>query len=225
MAESWSELASNLARVRAAIRQAAARAGRRPEDITLVAVSKTVPPEVITAALAAGVTDLGENRVQELLAKQPQLPPGVRWHLIGTLQTNKVKYIIDRIHLLHSLDRWELAREISKRASVRGLIIRALIQVNVSGEETKHGLVPAEVPVFYREVRQLPGLQIEGLMTMAPLVAEAELARPYFRQLRELAQELGLKHLSMGMSNDYQVAIEEGATLVRIGSDIFGTRR
>ncbi|GAW28126.1 protein of unknown function UPF0001 [Carboxydocella sp. ULO1] len=190
-----------------------------------MAVSKTVPPEGIQAALAAGVTDLGENRVQELLAKQPELPPGLRWHLIGTLQTNKVKYIIDRIHLLHSLDRWELAREISKRASARGLILKALIQVNVSGEETKHGLAPGDVPVFYREVQELPGLQIEGLMTMAPFVADAEQARPYFRQLRELARELGLKHLSMGMSNDYQVAIEEGATLVRIGSDIFGARR
>ncbi|AVX31403.1 YggS family pyridoxal phosphate-dependent enzyme [Carboxydocella sp. ULO1] len=225
MADSWAEIAVNLARVREEIRTAALRAGRRPEEITLVAVSKTVPPEGIQAALAAGVTDLGENRVQELLAKQPELPPGLRWHLIGTLQTNKVKYIIDRIHLLHSLDRWELAREISKRASARGLILKALIQVNVSGEETKHGLAPGDVPVFYREVQELPGLQIEGLMTMAPFVADAEQARPYFRQLRELARELGLKHLSMGMSNDYQVAIEEGATLVRIGSDIFGARR
>ncbi|GAW30989.1 YggS family pyridoxal phosphate-dependent enzyme [Carboxydocella sp. JDF658] len=225
MADSWAEIAVNLARVREEIRTAALRAGRRPEEITLVAVSKTVPPEGIQAALAAGVTDLGENRVQELLAKQPELPPGLRWHLIGTLQTNKVKYIIDRIHLLHSLDRWELAREISKRASARGLILKALIQVNVSGEETKHGLAPGDVPVFFREVQELPGLQIEGLMTMAPFVADAEQARPYFRQLRELARELGLKHLSMGMSNDYQVAIEEGATLVRIGSDIFGARR
>ncbi|AVX20985.1 hypothetical protein SAMN02745885_00492 [Carboxydocella sporoproducens DSM 16521] len=225
MADSWAEIAVNLARVREEIRTAALRAGRRPEEITLVAVSKTVPPEGIQAALAAGVTDLGENRVQELLAKQPELPPGLRWHLIGTLQTNKVKYIIDRIHLLHSLDRWELAREISKRASARGLVLKALIQVNVSGEETKHGLAPGDVPVFYREVQELPGLQIEGLMTMAPFVADAEQARPYFRQLRELARELGLKHLSMGMSNDYQVAIEEGATLVRIGSDIFGARR
>ncbi|MFZ5626002.1 MAG: YggS family pyridoxal phosphate-dependent enzyme [Bacillota bacterium] len=225
MADCWAEIAVNLARVREKIRTAALRAGRRPEEITLVAVSKTVPPEGIQAALAAGVTDLGENRVQELLAKQPELPPGLRWHLIGTLQTNKVKYIIDRIHLLHSLDRWELAREISKRASARGLVLKALIQVNVSGEETKHGLAPGDVPVFYREVQELPGLQIEGLMTMAPFVVDAEQARPYFRQLRELARELGLKHLSMGMSNDYQVAIEEGATLVRIGSDIFGARR
>lgn len=225
MAESWSDLAVNLTRVREKIRQAALQAGRRPEEITLVAVSKTVPPAGIAAALAAGVTDLGENRVQELLAKQPELPAGVRWHLIGTLQTNKVKYIIGRIHLLHSLDRLELAREISKRATARGVIQKALIQVNVSGEVTKHGLAPADLPAFYREVQQLPGLQIEGLMTMAPLVADPEQARPYFRRLRELAWELGLKHLSMGMSNDYQVAIEEGATLVRIGSDIFGARR
>lgn len=222
----------NLESVRTQIAIAAGRAGRSPEEITLIAVTKTVEPDRIQLVVDQGVRDLGENRVQELADKYNQVQGAVRWHLIGHLQTNKVKYIMDKVGMIHSLDRWALAEEISKRSQLAGIKIAVLVQVNVSGEVTKAGLAPEEVPDFIRAAASLPGIQIQGLMTMAPFVVNPEEARPVFRQLKQLATQIAqlqvpgvaMKHLSMGMSNDYLVAIEEGATMVRVGSRIFGSR-
>ncbi len=220
----------NLERVREAIKRAAARAGRRVEEIQLVAVTKGVPVAVIRELVAAGQTALGENRAQELLAKQPQVP-GVEWHFVGSLQTNKVRAVIDKIVLLHSLDRLGLALELDRRAQQQGIVVPVLIQVNVSGEASKHGVAPEEAGAFARRVASLPGLAVRGLMTMAPLVRDPEEVRPVFRRLRELARRLQeevagveMKYLSMGMSNDFEVAVEEGSTLVRVGTAIFGRK-
>lgn len=223
---------ANLSQVRTQIAEAARRVSRSPEGITLVAVTKTISIDRIQRVVEAGVLDLGENRVQELVDKLPLVKGPVRWHLIGSLQTNKVKYIIDKVFLIHSLDRWSLAEEIDRRARQHGLQCRVLVQVNISGEESKQGLAPREAAEFIRKAATLPGIRICGLMTMAPFEAEAEATRPVFRGLRKLAEEISALNipgvsmdvLSMGMSNDYQVAIEEGATLVRIGSEIFGKR-
>lgn len=225
------DIAGKIAAVRRAIEEAARQAGRDPRGVTLVAVTKTVAPEAVRRAVEAGVLDLGENRVQEWLAKREAVGAGVRWHLIGHLQTNKVKHVLRGVHLLHSLDRWELAAAISRRMPP-GESLPVLVQVNVSGETSKQGLAPAEVPGFLRRVAALPGVRVQGLMTMAPQVADPEEARPVFRRLRELAGELAglgipgveMRELSMGMSGDFRVAVQEGATLVRIGSRIFGGR-
>jgi pyridoxal phosphate enzyme (YggS family) len=220
----------NLERVREAIKRAAARAGRRAEEIRLVAVTKGVPVAVIREVVAAGQTVLGENRAQELLAKHSQVP-GVEWHFVGSLQTNKVRTVIDKIALLHSLDRLNLALELDRRAQQRGTVVPVLIQVNVSGEASKHGIAPEEARVFVRRVASLPGLAVCGLMTIAPLVRNPEEVRPVFRRLRQLARDLQeevagveMKYLSMGMSNDFEVAVEEGSTLVRVGTAIFGRK-
>ncbi|MGQ9531198.1 MAG: YggS family pyridoxal phosphate-dependent enzyme [Desulfotomaculales bacterium] len=220
----------NLERVREAIKRAAARAGRRAEEIQLVAVTKGVPVAVIREVVAAGQTVLGENRAQELLVKHPQVP-GVEWHFVGSLQTNKVRTVIDKIALLHSLDRWNLALELDRRAQQQGTVVPVLIQVNVTGEASKHGIAPEEAGAFLRRVASLPGLAVRGLMTMAPLVRDPEEVRPVFRRLRQLARELQeevagveMKYLSMGMSNDFEVAVEEGSTLVRVGTAIFGRK-
>lgn len=223
---------ANLADVKANIAAAAAKARPDRDSVTLVAVTKTIPAERIQRIVDAGVHDLGENRVQELTEKISLVEGPVRWHLIGTLQTNKVKYIINHVYMIHSLDRLSLAEEIDRRAREAKLVCRVLVQVNVSGEESKHGISPSEVISFVREAAALPGLRICGLMTMAPQTAEAEEARPVFRGLRELAAKVErekitgvtMEVLSMGMSNDYQVAVEEGATMVRVGSGIFGPR-
>ncbi len=221
----------NLSRVRANVAGAAARAGRDPKWVKLLAVTKTVPVEVIRESLDFGVDVLGENRVQEILAKQPLLPPGIEWHLIGTLQTNKIKSILGRVHLIHSLDRWGLAKELSRRSVETGLVSRVLIQVNISGEETKSGLFPDELVDFISDAASLPGLQIKGLMTMAPYADNSEAVRPVFKELRLLAENISAKiptaqmdYLSMGMSNDYTVAVEEGANIIRVGTAIFGAR-
>lgn len=222
----------NLLRVRKQVEAAAKRAGRDPRTVKLVVVTKTIPIDVIREALAAGVTAVGENRVQELLDKQQQLPPEVEWHLIGHLQTNKVKYIVDKVHLVHSLDSWHLAREISRRAQERGSTVQVLVQVNISGEQTKYGLPPGEVREFITDVLQLPGINVRGLMTIAPLVRDPEEARPIFRELYQMAgllkqdlPKVQLDYLSMGMSNDFTVAVEEGANIIRVGSAIFGPRK
>jgi len=227
------QLLVNLKEVREEIDRAARRAGRNPAEVQLVAVTKTVSADRIIPVVQEGVVHLGENRVQELTDKYPLLP-GVKWHLIGHLQTNKVKYIIDKVHLIHSLDRWALAEELNKRAHTGGTInpLAVLVQVNVSGEASKFGLEPNLVPDFVKEAAALPGLRIMGLMTMAPYETDPERVRPVFRGLRLLAREVDrmgipgvlMKHLSMGMSNDFPVAIEEGATIIRVGSSIFGAR-
>ncbi len=223
----------NIAAVRARIAAAAQRAGRNPEDITLVAVSKTVEPQRIIEAIDGGITHLGENRVQELVKKYDAIPGRIQWHLIGHLQTNKVKYIIDKVSLVHSVDSIELAKEIDRRANRRGTVVNILIQVNVAGEETKFGISPDQVEDMIEEIRSYPGIKVKGLMTIAPFAENPEEIRYVFRELnkkyidikRKNIDNIDMEYLSMGMSNDFEVAIEEGSNMVRIGTAIFGKNR
>ena len=227
-------LAAQWQEVRRRVAEAARRSGRSPEAVRVVGVTKTVPPEIVRAALDLGLTDLGENRVQEALAKQDVLgPTAASWHLIGTLQTNKARRAAESFALIHSLDRWELAEALDEAGRRLGRTVPVLIQVNIAGEATKHGLPPDQLRPFIRRAAGLTGLRLAGLMTMAPLAAEAEESRPVFRRLRELfdevrpetATEETWQWRSMGMSQDFEVAIEEGANLVRIGTAIFGQRQ
>ncbi len=225
-----STLVKNLETVRSRITQAAKRAGRDPEEVTLVAISKTHPAEMIREAVEAGQELFGESRVQEALIKIPSLPGRLRWHFIGHLQSNKVRKVIPSFELIHGVDSTALARDIDRIAAEMGLHPRVLLEVNVSGEGSKHGFSPEELEASLDELLVLPRVQIEGFMTMAPLAPEAEASRPYFAALRTLRDRLAektgipLDTLSMGMSGDYEVAVEEGATLVRVGSAIFGGR-
>jgi len=219
----------NLERVRDRIARAAFSKGRDPSDILLVAVSKTVEPERILEAVEAGVTDLGENRVQEARSKIEALGRIARWHLIGTLQRNKAKYAVKLFDMIQSVDSVALVQELEKRAAKEEKRVEVLVEVKTSFEETKHGVEPAHVEELVKEILQKEHLVFKGLMTIAPYVDDPELARPYFRQLRVLRDQLEEKgipveHLSMGMSNDFEVAIQEGATMVRIGTAIFGPR-
>lgn len=211
----------NLDQVRKRIYAAARRAGRNPGDIKLVAVTKTVPVDAIREAVACGITCLGENRAQEFLGKYPLLSSNLEWHFIGRLQTNKVKKIVGKVSLVHSLDRWSLARALHRASCEAGIATRVLAQVNVAGEETKSGLSPAEVKDFVEEAGRLTGIQVCGLMTIAPRCEDPEQTRPVFRQLRELALRLKLEILSMGMSGDFEVALEEGANIIRLGTALF----
>ena len=194
-----------------------------PPGVTLVAVSKTQPPEAIRAAYAAGQRHFGENYAQEWREKADALAdlPDLVWHFIGGLQTNKVKYLAGRVHAIHTVDREELARELSRRSGQKGAVARVLLEVNTGGEATKGGCAPADAPALAAAVRALPSVELRGLMCMPP---PEEDPRPHFRLLRELRDRLGLAELSMGMSADWEIAIEEGATLVRIGTAIFGAR-
>lgn len=219
-----STLLDNLRRVEERLAAAAERAGRRRDEITLVAVTKTVPPELIAQALAAGLTVFGESRLQEARAKIPAVASRARWHLVGHLQTNKVRDAVALFELIHSVDSVRLATEIDKWASRIGKTQAVLLEVNVSGEARKFGFRPEELPAALAEISRLPRVEVQGLMTIAPFVADPEQARPCFRRLRELRDALRLRHLSMGMSNDFEVAVAEGATLVRIGTAIFGER-
>lgn len=221
----------NLNWLQGRIAEAAVRAGRNPGEIKLVAVTKTVPVEKIREALSCGVNRFGENRVQEFLEKCQQLPPGVEWHLIGHLQTNKVKKIIGKVDLIHSLDRWVLADVLNQAAIEADQVVRVLVQVNVAGEKSKYGLAPSETIDFIASTAGLAGLSVEGLMTIAPWSANPEEVRPVFRQLKELAGKVKdrvkgskMDYLSMGMSGDWEVAVEEGANILRIGTAIFGER-
>ncbi|SDK42053.1 hypothetical protein SAMN05660472_01249 [Natronincola ferrireducens] len=222
----------NLREVEEKIRVAALKAGRDAKDIQLIAVTKTVEPEIIKKAIEYGVKHVGENKVQELLRKYEVIGDQVQWHMIGHLQKNKVKYIIDKVALIHSVDSYDLALEIDKRAKKSGLIMKCLLQVNVSGEETKYGVSREQAKDLLKEISKLHNIHIVGLMTMAPYVEEAKETRACFESLKELSLEIEkmglhniqMKYLSMGMSNDFEVAIEEGGTLVRIGSKIFGER-
>lgn len=219
------DVVSNFKMVQQRIKEAALRRGRDPEKVKLIAVTKTVPVEEITKVVKAGANYLAENRVQELLDKEPLLP-NVNWHLIGHLQTNKVKKVIDKVALIHSLDRWPLAEALQQAAEKLDQKVNVLVQVNVSGEQSKFGLAPQEVTDFIANASELSHLNILGLMTMAPFVGNPEEARPVFKELYQMKQKLQLKwpniqYLSMGMTNDYQVAVEEGADLVRVGSAIF----
>ena len=223
-------LAEKLTCVQHAISQAAARCGRNPADIELVAVSKAHPPEAVHDALDAGQFLFGESRVQEARAKIPLLPGRARWHFIGHLQTNKVRHALPLFELFHGIDSLELAGDVDRIAQEAGAFPRALIEVNVAGEATKFGFTADRLRVQMEVLLGLGRLQIEGLMTIAPFAPEAEPSRRYFAALRELRDRLQtefrvpLPRLSMGMSGDFEVAIEEGATLVRVGTAIFGKR-
>jgi PLP dependent protein len=218
------DIGGNLERVRERLARAAERAGRRPDDVLLIAVSKTVEVERIRAAVAAGITALGENRVQEAKSKIAELGRPAAWHLIGHLQSNKARDAVELFDLIHSLDRLELARELERRAGARGQVVEALLQVNVGGEASKGGVGPDAVGETLDAIGKLPHVRVRGLMTIPPEVERAEDARPWFRRLRELGERHGLGELSMGMSHDFEVAVEEGATMVRVGTAIFGPR-
>ena len=226
-----SPVAAALERVRERIGAAAGRAGRDPGDVTLVAVSKAHPVPLIREAIAAGQRDFGENRVQEAVAKYKELGTQVRWHFVGKLQRNKVRHLVGWVDLIHSLDRPELAAEIGNRAAATGATQEVLAEVNVSGDRGRGGVMPEGLVPLLESAASVPGVRVTGLMAMAPIVGSPEDARPYFRRVARLRDEaemefpeLGIKHLSMGMSQDYEVAIEEGATLVRVGEAIFGHR-
>lgn len=222
----------NLGIVKGRIRAACQRSGRDPNKVKLIAVSKNFPIEIMQTAYEAGQCYFGENRVQELCDKLPQLPEEIEWHLIGTLQRNKVKNVLGKVALIHSVDSLALAEEISKQAERRKMLINILLQVNIAGEITKHGFAPEKIIEQIKEIGKLSGIKIKGLMTIAPQVKEPEEVRPVFRDLRIIARDIEqlhipgveMKELSMGMSDDFEVAVEEGATLVRIGSGIFGQR-
>ena len=208
------------------INSAAQRAGRERSSIELIAVSKTHPLEAIREARDCGLRLFGENKVQEARAKIPDAPSDLRWHLIGHLQSNKIRHALPLFEMIHSVDSLELASQIDRIAMELGLFPRVLLEVNVAGESTKFGFRPESIGTQMEKLLALPRLQIDGLMTIAPYTEKPEEARPYFRQLRELRDSLGipLTHLSMGMSGDFEVAIEEGATLIRVGTSIFGAR-
>ena len=220
-----SEVAHNINQIRQRICSAAERGGRRPEDVTLVAVSKTIEPERLEAALGAGQTLFGESRVQEAKAKIPLVSGRAHWHMIGHLQTNKVRDAVALFEVIHSVESVKLATELNKWAEHAGKTQVIFLEVNVSGEGSKFGLKPEDLESTLTEINKLPRLEVQGLMTIAPVAEEVEKARPYFRRLRELRDALNLRELSMGMTHDFEVAIEEGATLVRIGAAIFGERK
>ena len=224
------DIAGNVARVRERIARAAERAGRRPEEVRLVAVSKVVGAERVREAVAAGVTDLGENYVQEAAAKRPQVGGGARWHMIGHLQRNKAAQAVQIFDMIQTVDSQRLAEAIGKRAEAAGRAMPVLLQVNTSGEESKSGAAPEEVERLLESVREVGGVRVEGLMTIGRWDPDPERARPEFRLLAELAQRLEersgaeLRWLSMGMSHDFEIAIEEGANLIRVGTGVFGPR-
>jgi len=225
-------IADNVSEVLCRIEDAASRALREPSDVTLVAITKTVERESIIEAIEAGVTCIGENRVQEAERKFGEDLPPVEKHLVGHLQRNKVRKALPLFDMIQSVDSVRLAREISMQCTAAGTVAQALVEVNSSGEETKFGLEPDEVVETVEEMADLPGVRILGLMTVGAFLPDPEDVRPCFRQLRELRNTIeervipgvSMEHLSMGMTNDYEVAIEEGATIVRVGRAIFGER-
>lgn len=222
----------NLEEVEKRIQAACERAGRKREEITLIAVSKTKPIEDLKGAYDLGVRIFGENKVQELTEKYEALPEDIQWHMIGHMQTNKVKYIVDKAALIHSVDSLKLAETIEKEAAKKDCIANILIEVNVAQEETKFGVHSDEVIPLIEKIALLPHVRIQGLMTIAPFVENSEENRTIFRSLQKLSVDIMQKNidnvnvsiLSMGMTNDYEVAIEEGATMIRVGTGIFGAR-
>lgn len=227
-----SYIKENIENVERKIQVACDRSGRKREDVLLLAVSKTIDVPRIKEAVECGLTSLGENKVQEIMDKYEPMGEGVKWHLIGHLQTNKVKYIIDKVELIHSVDSLKLAEEISKRAKAKGITANILLEINAAGEESKFGLKPEECEEAVREISILDNIKIRGLMTVAPNVENPEENRIYFKQMKQLLVDINAKKidnvnmdvLSMGMTGDYEVAIEEGATIVRVGTGIFGAR-
>ena len=222
-------LAENLANVRTSIGAAARRAGRPPDDVTLVAVTKTWPADVVLEAIGAGATDLGENRAQEFKEKVTILGDRARWHFIGHLQTNKVRSVVGPCELIHSVDRLGLAESIARRAAAADSNQDVLIEVNVAGDPNKQGVEPVRAVALALEIEKLDGVRVGGLMTMPPYPEDPEQSRPHYKELAALSAQLtaelpGAGALSMGMSRDFEVAIEEGATIVRVGTAIFGFR-
>ena len=225
-------LARNLQQVNTNIERACAAAGRTPNEVTLVAVSKTKPVSMLQEAYDAGARVFGENKVQEIMDKYDQLPSDIQWHMIGHLQRNKVKYIIDKVAMIHSVDSLRLAQTIEQEAAKKNLVMPVLLEVNVAEEDTKFGLKVDEVLPLLEEISSFSHIQVKGLMTIAPFVENPEENRKVFRTLKKLSVDIGAKNinnvtmsvLSMGMTGDYQVAIEEGSTMVRVGTGIFGER-
>lgn len=222
----------NLEEVEARITRACERSGRERSEVTLISVSKTKPVEMLQEAYDAGSRDFGENKPQEIREKYPQLPTDIRWHMIGHLQRNKIKYIIDKVCMIHSVDSIRLAEAIDEEAKKQGIVMPVLIEVNVAEEESKFGVHLDEVESLIRQISELSNIQVQGLMTIAPFTENAEDNRIYFRKLRNLYVDIKDKNidnvnmcnLSMGMTGDYEVAVEEGATMVRVGTGIFGAR-
>ena len=222
----------NLASIHERIEAACRRSGRDPSEVRLIDVTKTKPVSMLYEAYEAGERLFGENKVQEIVWKKPELPADVSWHMIGHLQTNKVKYLMDTAAMIHSIDSEKLASAVSAAAVKAGRIMPVLLEVNMAGEESKFGLSPDEVLPLVLKIKDLPGISVRGLMTIAPYTEDAETNRVYFRKLKELAVDINEKsidnitmyELSMGMTGEFEVAIEEGATFVRIGTAIFGER-
>ncbi len=222
----------NIDIVKSKIEAACKRSGRNSGDVTLIAVSKTKPVSDIEQAYETGTRDFGENKVQELDEKFPVLPKDIKWHLIGHLQRNKVKYIVDKVELIHSVDSVRLAEQIEHEAAKKNITVKILVQVNVANEDTKFGLRWEDTIDIIKQISCLSHVHIKGLMTIAPFTDNPENNRGYFKKLKELSDEINALHLdnvemtelSMGMTGDYEVAVEEGATLVRVGTGIFGNR-
>lgn len=225
-------IAENIRQVESRIDAACSRSGRDRQDVTLIAVSKTKPVSMLKEAYDCGCRHFGENKVQELVEKYEQMPKDIKWHMIGHLQRNKVKYVVDKAYLIHGVDSLKLAEEISKEAVKKNMTAHVLVEVNVAGEETKFGTSGEEALELVRKISGLPSIQVEGLMTIAPYVENPEKNREYFKSLYQLSVDISGKNidnvnmnvLSMGMTGDYEVAVEEGATYVRVGTGIFGER-
>ena len=225
-------ITENLEQVRKNIDEACRMAGRDPKEVTLIAVSKTKPVSMLKEAYDAGARCFGENKVQEIMDKHPQLPEDIQWHLIGDLQRNKVKYIVDKVSMIHSVDSLRLAQTIEQEAAKHNVCVPVLLEVNVAQEESKFGLKMDEVLPLIETIADFPHIKVQGLMTIAPYVENAEDNRDFFRQLKKLSVDIEAKNinnvsmsvLSMGMTGDYQVAVQEGATMVRVGTGIFGER-
>ena len=225
-------LKENLANVEKKIEQACKNAGRSRDEVTLIAVSKTKPVEMLQEIYDENIRDFGENKVQELCSKMEQLPSDIRWHMIGHLQRNKVKYIVGKVELIHSVDTYRLAEEINIQAKKQNVIVPILVEVNIAHEESKFGISAEDAILLVEEISKLENIRIKGLMTIAPYVENPEDNRLYFRKIKQLSVDITNKNidnvsmeiLSMGMTGDYMVAIEEGATMVRVGTGIFGER-
>ena len=225
-------LCNNLKKVEENICAACAKAGRNRKEVTLIAVSKTKPVDMLRTVYDQGIREFGENKVQEMCDKIDVLPQDIRWHMIGHLQTNKVKYIVGKTALIHSVDSLRLAQELEKQAAKKNVKVSVLIEVNIAEEDSKFGIHKEEAIALVRQIAQLEHLQIEGLMTIAPFVENAEDNRLFFREIHQLSVDIKEQNidnvhmdiLSMGMTGDYMVAIEEGATMVRVGTGIFGER-
>lgn len=225
-------ITENLEQVRKNIDEACRMAGRDPKEVTLIAVSKTKPVSMLKEAYDAGARCFGENKVQEIMDKHPQLPEDIQWHMIGHLQRNKVKYIVDKVSMIHSVDSLRLAQTIEQEAAKHNVCVSVLLEVNVAQEESKFGLKMDEVLPLIETIADFPHIKVQGLMTIAPYVENAEDNRDFFRQLKKLSVDIEAKNinnvsmsvLSMGMTGDYQVAVQEGATMVRVGTGIFGER-